>query len=86
MILQIDPAVPVVPIGLIEGLLRRTICMLFFLLRRAAEKIASGHGAHAQAVRADATYHGANFYTTFLQPRLQEHFKNQDDKQKIKVM
>ena len=80
LMLSIDPKAKAVPMSFIEGILRRSICMLYLLLKRAAKRVAAGDGVHAAAVSADRTYHGTNFYASYLAPRLRAHFANQNAK------
>ena len=72
MILCIDPKLRIIPMSWVESILRRTICMIFFLLKRAALKIAAGEGRHYAAVKADPA-----FYEGFLGPRLRTYFAGQ---------
>ena len=70
LMLSIDPKMRVLPMAFVEGILRRTVCMLFWLCRRAALKAGTGEGPHAAAIRADPA-----FYQDFLAPRICAHFE-----------
>jgi hypothetical protein len=68
LILSVDPKLRMVPQSLIETVLRRTICVIFWQLRRTAERIGRAEGPHAAAVEADPA-----FYDEWLAPMLKAH-------------
>ena len=70
MILCLDPQLRLLPTAWVEGVLRRTICMIFWLLKRAALKIGEREGRHYDAIRADP-----DFYEGYLAPRLRQYFE-----------
>ena len=58
----------IVPQSFVQSILKRTLCLLFWHLKRTARKIGQGEGAHAAAVVADRA-----FYADWLLPRLKQH-------------
>ena len=69
LIMEVDPKLRVVPQAMVEGVLRRTLCIIFWQLARTARRIGHRSGPHYAAVEADPS-----FYREWLAPRLGNHF------------
>lgn len=68
LIFNVDAKLKIVPQSFVQSILKRTLCLLFWHLKRTARKIGQGEGAHAAAVVADRA-----FYADWLLPRLKQH-------------
>ena len=66
--MSIDPRFKLVPPSVVEGALRRTLCVFFWQKKRAAKRISSGSGPHAAAVKADE-----GFYRDWLDPKVSQY-------------
>ena len=58
LIFNVDPRLRVVPQSFVQNILKRSLCLLFWQLRRTARRIRQGEGAHAAAVAADWSFYG----------------------------
>jgi len=66
LLMTIDPRIDAIPYAMLQGFIRRTLCLFFWQLRRCAGGISSARGPHAEAVAADAA-----FYRGWLEPKVE---------------
>ena len=57
LLLSLDPKIKLIPQRMLEAGLRRSMCLLFWQLRRSAVRLGRGEGAHAAAVAADPRFY-----------------------------
>ena len=74
LLMSLDPQFKLVPAPVVEGALRRTLCLFFLQKKRSARRIRSGEGPHAAAVQADHT-----FYRDWLDPKVVEYLRTLDE-------